>query len=89
MAAYLNRSCRTVQRWNREYALPVHHLAGEKGSVFAYPLELDEWLRGRDRLVEGEPVDTLEELSQGDVPRSISPIKYRGTPKPFPCLFVG
>ena len=82
VAAYLNRSCRTVQRWNRKYGLPIHHLAGIKGSVFAYPPELDEWLRGRGRLVKSEPVDTLEELSQDHVPRSIDPIKYRGSPNP-------
>lgn len=40
----MGRSLRTVQRWHAECALPVHHFAGSKGSVFAFPDELDRWL---------------------------------------------
>ena len=37
-----------MQRWHREYCLPVRHLGGEASSVFAYTDELDRWLRDRD-----------------------------------------
>ena len=37
-----------MQRWHREYRLPVRHLGGEASSVFAYTDELDQWLRDRD-----------------------------------------
>jgi len=52
---YLGRSCRTGQRWQEEYGLPVRHVGGVTGSVFAYTRELDSWLRSR--LPPVEPVD--------------------------------
>jgi len=48
IASYLRRGTRTVQRWEREEALPVHRLQHEKlGSVYAYPGELDAWFERR------------------------------------------
>jgi Tol biopolymer transport system component len=48
IAAYLNRSVRTVTRWEREEALPVHrHLHSKSGSVYAYKAELDDWWKNR------------------------------------------
>ncbi len=45
IAAFLNRAERTVKRWERERGLPVHRVpGGERGSVFAYPSELNAWL---------------------------------------------
>ena len=46
IAVYLERSSRTVQRWHAYHALPVHHVGGSKGSVFAYAEEIDRWLAG-------------------------------------------
>src|SRR5258707_12986877 len=44
IAAYLNRSERTVRRWEEREGLPVHRLVHDKrGSVYAYKRELDEW----------------------------------------------
>jgi Tol biopolymer transport system component len=48
IARYLNRSVRTVYRWEKEEGLPVHrHQHKELGSVFAYTAELDAWLNAR------------------------------------------
>jgi len=48
IAAYLNRSVRTVTRWEREESLPVHrHLHSKSGSVYAYKAELDAWWTNR------------------------------------------
>jgi hypothetical protein len=44
IADYLERSPRTVQRWHASHGLPIHHFGGCKGSVFAYPQEIDRWL---------------------------------------------
>ena len=49
IAQHLGRSSRTVQRWHSAYGLPVHHLSGEAGSVYAYADDLDAWLRSRGR----------------------------------------
>ena len=54
IAAYLNRSVRTVTRWEREEGLPVHrHLHSKSGSVYAYKAELEDWWKSR-----GVSVDT-------------------------------
>src|SRR5258707_13846277 len=44
IACYLKRTVRTVQRWERYEALPVHrHLHHRANSVYARKSELDEW----------------------------------------------
>jgi TolB-like protein/thioredoxin-like negative regulator of GroEL len=44
IAAYLNRSVRTVRRWEEDEALPVHrHMHRALGSVYAYKAEIDAW----------------------------------------------
>lgn len=47
ISQHMGKSARTLQRWHRVYGLPVHHLAGSAGSVYAYGDELDSWMRGR------------------------------------------
>jgi Tol biopolymer transport system component len=48
IAAYPNKSERTVRRWHEAEGLPVHkHQHQQKGSVWAYPEELQQWLTSR------------------------------------------
>lgn len=48
IAAELDRSVRTVQRWEQNLSLPVHKLGEGVGSpVFAFKDELRYWLRGK------------------------------------------
>ena len=55
IAAFLNRAERTVKRWERERGLPVHRVpGGERGSVFAYPGELADWLQGKGSELEAD-----------------------------------
>jgi len=45
IASFFARDERTVRRWEKEHALPVHRIpGGPKGRVFAYQSELHEWL---------------------------------------------
>lgn len=45
IAVYLGREQRTVQRWERTEALPVHRIRhGKAGSVYALKSELDVWV---------------------------------------------
>jgi adenylate cyclase len=45
IAAFFGRDERTVRRWEKDSALPVHRVpGGPKGRVFAYVSELDQWL---------------------------------------------
>jgi len=53
IAVYLNRSERTVRRWEDNEELPVHRLQHDKrGSVYAYTRELDAWRDSRRVVVE-------------------------------------
>jgi non-specific serine/threonine protein kinase len=55
IAAYLNRSVRTVRRWEAEERLPVHrHMHRTLGSVYAYKSEIDAW-RETARLRKSDP----------------------------------
>ncbi|MGC9157857.1 MAG: hypothetical protein ACP5FH_02610 [Terracidiphilus sp.] len=48
IAAYLGRDARTVQMWEKQEGLPIHrHSHQSRSSVYAYPEELDAWLRMR------------------------------------------
>ncbi|MBS1825741.1 MAG: LamG domain-containing protein [Acidobacteria bacterium] len=48
IALYLGKDIRTVQRWESRESLPIHrHMHESKGSVFAFPEELDEWKQRR------------------------------------------
>lgn len=50
IAAFLDKSVRTVQRWERDCALPIHRQGPEGDLIFAYRSELDVWVRtGRVR----------------------------------------
>ena len=45
IASFFARDERTVRRWEKEQALPVHRIpGGAKGRVFAYESELRKWL---------------------------------------------
>jgi Tfp pilus assembly protein PilF len=45
IATFFGREERTVRRWEKEQALPVHRIpGGAKGRVFAYEAELRDWL---------------------------------------------
>jgi len=55
IAAYLNRGIRTVQRWERTHALPVHRIPHDsRGSVFAFKPELDAWWKGHGAVLEAD-----------------------------------
>lgn len=60
IAAYLNREVRTLQRWEKLEALPVHrHRHDTLGSVYAYKSELDAWRRQRQlHPLPGSPLET-------------------------------
>ncbi len=60
IATHLNRTVRTVQRWERTCGMPVHRDAGRSRSrVYAFAWELDEWWHQRDGNVPAAPVDEI------------------------------
>lgn len=57
IAAHLGRRVRTVQRWEKEEGLPVYRLPHRRrGTVYAWPHELDAWWAKRSVL----PVSAAE-----------------------------
>jgi TolB-like protein len=56
IASYLGRDVRTVIRWEKDRALPVHRMpGGKRQAVYAYPGEIEAWLagQGNGRAAEG------------------------------------
>ena len=52
IAAYLERTVTTLERWEKEEGLPVHrHVHHKKASVYAYPSEIDTWRENRSRVL--------------------------------------
>lgn len=46
IAAYLGKSVRTVQRWERNLGMPIRRPAAHnQGIVIAIPTDLDEWIQ--------------------------------------------
>jgi tetratricopeptide (TPR) repeat protein len=56
IADHLNRDVRTVQRWEKREALPVHRHAGSIRAVFAYRAEVDRWWAAKRGELEPQPV---------------------------------
>src|ERR1700758_5401179 len=67
IASYLNRSEKTVRRWEEREGLPVHRLLHNKrGSAYAYADELDAWWESR-KFQEEEPSKVLFPKSAQEV----------------------
>src|SRR5690348_16018615 len=63
IAAYLQKSERTVRRWHETEGLPVHkHQHQQRGSVWAYANEIDEWLERRRVQPARPPADELDRI---------------------------
>jgi TolB-like protein/Tfp pilus assembly protein PilF len=66
IALYLGRDIRTVQRWEKQLALPIHRLkTGKQGQVFAFRSELDRWRQNR-QLSPGDDPDGPADSSIGN-----------------------
>ena len=63
IATFLNCDERTAKRWETTRGLPVRRLqAGPRSGVFAYPSELQAWLREEDgQSPAPQPADAVQE----------------------------
>jgi len=65
IAGYLDRSERTVRRWEASEGLPVHRRWHEKqDTVFAYKHEIAAWSRLRTKAPEGDSAEGVESHTQ-------------------------
>ena len=87
IAAYLDRSERTVRRWEASEGLPVHRREHERqDTVFAYRHEIDAWSRSRTKFP-GEISILKPRMSRGSSRRSI-PIWQNMTRSPVPYTAI-
>ena len=49
IAAYLGKGVRTVQRWERQFGLPVRRPSAKSHVIFALQQELDAWIKQQQR----------------------------------------
>jgi tetratricopeptide (TPR) repeat protein len=64
IANYLCRGERTVKRWETDRGLPIHRVpGGGRGSVYAYTVELAEWLKSSK---DQQPEVSLGELEEAE-----------------------
>ncbi len=74
IAEYLRRDVSTVRRWEKREGLPVHrHVHHALGSVYAFPSEIDEWLRRR-RGVDGADNSPPQPIPAGSRDSRRSPV---------------
>jgi hypothetical protein len=65
IAAYLRRSVRCVQRWERTEGLPVLRLQHAKGAtVYAYRPEVDQWWQGGKKVIAEAWKNRVESANQ-------------------------
>ena len=63
IAGYLKRDVRTVQRWEKSMALPVHRVQDSKsGSVYAHTSEIDGWRRERALKIAREKLPVVPKI---------------------------
>jgi hypothetical protein len=63
IARYLGKGIRTIQRWERQFDLPVRRThEGPKSTVLALPAEIDAWVRAREFHVRKEASRKSERL---------------------------
>jgi tetratricopeptide (TPR) repeat protein len=68
IAAFFGKDERTVKRWEKERALPIHRMPGGRGSVFAYTAELTGWLHSTYATkVTDEPLEGNIEVTDHEV----------------------
>jgi TolB-like protein len=71
IAVFLDRSESTVKRWERDRGLPVHRIpGGERGGVFAYSDELEDWLKGNALELEADDFAASEQNADNAAERS-------------------
>lgn len=75
IAAFLGKSVRTVQRWEKELGLPVHRIHTSRGEIIhALPNEIESWLARTENLRKSFPEpDGREDGLTGEAPGHPAP----------------
>jgi len=75
IAAFLSKAERTVKRWEADRGLPIHRVpGGAKASVYAYPMELNHWLKSSS-IADPDPVEAAQSLAAEEVSEATAVVK--------------
>ncbi len=79
IAKFLNRSVRTVRRWEAQEGLPVHrHMHRSQGSVYAFRTELEAWREQRSESRPAAPAAPRPAPSQDEHALVVLPFGFVG-----------
>ena len=89
IAAYLDRSERTVRRWEASEGLPVHRREHEKqDTVFAFRHEIEAWSRLRTRC-SGTPATEAEGLPHANPSSNTYLLEHDAITRTMHCYIAG
>lgn len=90
IAGYLERSERTVRRWEACEGLPVHRRGREKqDTVFAYRHEIDVWSRSRTKCPGAELIDDTENLPTVESSNNAYLVEHDAITRTMHCYIAG
>jgi hypothetical protein len=90
IAAYLDRSERTVRRWEAIEGLPVHRREHEKqDTVFAYRHEIEAWSRLRTTCTNPFSVDATENLPAPEPAANAYLVEHDAITRTMHCYIAG
>jgi Putative lumazine-binding len=90
IAAYLDRSERTVRRWEASEGLPVHRREHEKqDTVFAYSHEIEAWSRSRTKCPGITASDLAETVSTAKPPANGYLLEHDAITRTMHCYIAG
>jgi hypothetical protein len=90
IAAYLDRSERTVRRWEVTEGLPVHRREHEKqDTVFAFKHEIEAWTRLRTKCSCLNSVDEAEPLPAGKSASNSYLLEHDAITRTIHCYIAG
>jgi hypothetical protein len=90
IAAYLDRSERTVRRWEANQGLPVHRLEHERqDTVFAYKHEIEAWSRLRTKCSGLPPLGETASLPQPKSATNAYLVEHDAITNTMHCYIAG
>jgi hypothetical protein len=90
IAAYLDRSERTVRRWEASEGLPVHRREHEKqDTVFAYRHEIEAWSRLHTKYPHEDAIDMAEKLALPQPATNAYLVEHDAITRTMHCYIAG
>jgi hypothetical protein len=90
IAAYLDRSEKTVRRWEATEGLPVHRREHQRqDTVYAYKHEIEAWSRSRTKCPSSVPMSGAENVSEIKAPPNGYLVEHDAITRTMHCYIAG